>query len=434
MKKSAVFLILSFILLGFFACHLAIPTAIEIIGSPSPRFAETVDIGKMFTDLLRDAMNKDERLTIIPCTEPEIITYLIHTKLLDNQEFNELESEEHFYESFPHSQDDKLYDHILDGSSLGKDKVLFSLDSSEEAPENRLIVPFSELGSLLPGFQFYHGEDKDGNKDDPEGVYKTRLYISGSKIVEKSKIIITIGKFEFNEEEDKEEYKKIDDFTIEKDDIITGESDIYKWEAEGYSDKDFCPLKGADVDIPITKEDIVISFKILIPKNEYLNKDDFEECKINVELVVWLPFKFIAVEDDAALSFPEGSFFSSEDDLFGREKPDSESLMLDIIESLSVDVRFYNNPFKGAELIISNKKDIEAEEKGINIPSNSITDDSLSFTLTEENMKEINNPDNWPFVPDIKIGFAPGDKLTFPKVFNAIEFAFKTKVRYRIDL
>ncbi len=57
----------------------------------------------------------------------------------------------------------------------------------------------------------------------------------------------------------------------------------------------------------------------------------------------------------------------------------------------------------------------------------------LSFTLTEDNMKEINNPDNWPFVPDIKIGFTKGEILTFPREFNAIEFAFKAKVRYRKD-
>jgi len=48
-------------------------------------------------------------------------------------------------------------------------------------------------------------------------------------------------------------------------------------------------------------------------------------------------------------------------------------------------------------------------------------------------MKEINDPENWPFIPDIKIGFEKGNTFYFPSEFNAIEFAFKAKVRYRKD-
>jgi len=424
MKKSAVFLILSFILLGFFACQ--IPKAIEIIGTPSARFAETVDVGSMFVDLLKNAINKDERLTIIPCTSPklEIITYLIHTKLLDNKEFDDLENEEQFYESFPHSQDDQLYDHI-GGVPLDRDKTLFKLDSSEEEdPEKRLNIPLSELGLVLPGFKFYDGKDKDGNPvpDAQDGVYKTRLYLSGSQIVDKSKIIIEFGRFD---EENK--YLTIDTSIIEKDDIVIGKSAIDEWESnpEGYSDDDFCPNIGAEIDIPITKEDIVVSFTLLIPQGETLEEGDFKGCNINVELVIWLPFKFEAISDDAALSFPDDSFFSSEDDVFGREDPDSDSLIAGIIESLSVDVKFQNNPFKGADLIISSK--------GVDIHNPIGNNDTLSFTITDDNMKKINDPENWPFIPNIKIGFAPGEKLAFPKEFNAIEFAFKAKVRYRKD-
>jgi len=425
MKKSAVFLLLFFILLGFFACQ--IPKAVEIIGTPSAKFAETVDIGKIFADLLRDAINKDERLTIIPCPETEIITYLIHAELL-NKEFDDLDDDKSgFYEIFPHSEEDQLADDIDTDIPLADDKILFSFDSEKEDPENRLIVPLSELGLLLPGFEFYDGKDAEGNDvTDQEGVYKTKLYFSGSQIVEKSKIIIKIGKFEFNEEEDKEEYKEIrDDIIIEKDKIDNEKSDIDNWKISEY-DENSCPDSGVEIEIPITGEDIAISFKILIPKGELLEQADFKDCNINVEIVVWLPFKFIAKDEEgAALHFPDGSFFSSEDDLFGREEPDSDSLIFDIFESISVDVKFHDNPFMGADLIISSK--------GIDI-HNLIENDWLSFTITQDNMDAINEPENWPFIPDIKIGFVKGEKLTFPRVFNAVEFAFKAKVRYRIDL
>jgi hypothetical protein len=430
MRKNAAFLFLSLFLLVFFACDLAIPKAIEIVGTPSTKFAEIVDVGKMFTDLLEDAINKDDRLTIIPCTETDINTYLIHADLLD-KEFDDLNDEANFYDIFPHSEDDQLYDDILNNSKLDSDKTLYKFDSEKEDPENRLIVPLSELGLLLPGFEFYNGKDEDGSPaDDQEGVYKSKLYISGSEIVKKTKIIMTIGKFD-----DEENYEEIDSFTIENDKILKkiGKSDINEWETEGY-DETYCPEGGIEVDIPITKENIAISFTILIPKGQILEKKDFEAGKIKVEIVVWLPFKFVAVEDDAALHFPDDSFFSSEDDLFGREEPDSESLIASIIEWLFVDVRFKNNPFDGAKLIIGNKKDKDIDgEKGVNIPTTTIKGDTLSFKIEEENMKEINDPENWPFIPDIKIGFAEGEKLTFPKIFNAIEFAFKARVRYRKD-
>jgi hypothetical protein len=430
MRKNASFLFLSLFLLGFFACDLAIPKAIEIIGTPSTKFAETVDVGKMFTDLLEDAINEKEGLTMIPCPETEIITSLIHAELL-NKEFDDLEDGANFYDIFPHSQDDNLADDIDNAYPLDSDKTLYKFDSEKEDPENCLIVPLSELGLLLPGFEFYNGKDKDGNpEDDQDGVYKSKLYISGSEIIKKTKIVMTIGKFN-----DEGKYDEIDSFSIENNIIINkiGKSDINKWEEKGY-DKDSCPDGGIEIDIPITGENIAISFTILIPKGQKLKKDDFKACKINIEVVVWLPFKFIAVKDDAALHFPDDSFFSSEDDLFGREEPDSESLIASIIEWLSVDVRFKNNPFDGAKLIIGNRKDKDTDgEKGVNIPTTTIKGDTLSFKLNEDNMKEINDPENWPFIPDIKIGFAEEEKLIFPKIFNAIEFAFKARVRYRKD-
>ena len=393
MRKNAALLFLSLFLPVFFACQ--IPKAIEIIGTPSARFAETVDIGKMFTDLLKDAINKDDKLTIIPCPKTEIITYLIHAELF-NEEFDAVEHEDELgYLNFPGME-------LLPGDigvTLTSDKVL--IDGSND----RMTLPLSEVGSLLEGFEFTE--------------YVSKLYFSGSPLIKKSKVKIIIE--EIDVIDGTETYTLIK--SIEEGNITNKGSDIKTWEEDKEYKETACPSDGIEIDIPIIGKDIAVSFKVYIPAGEILYLDDFEAGNINIEVVVWLPFKFTAIDDDAALSFPDGSFFKSDEDLFGREEPDSESMIFDIIESISVDVKFHNNPFDGADLIIYSK--------GVAI-LNPI-EDTLSFTISEKDMKEINKPENWPFTPNIKIGFAEGETLSFPREFNAFEFAFKAKVHYRKD-
>jgi len=434
MKKSAVFLILSFVLLGFFACQYSIPTAIEVIGNPSAKFAETVDVGKKFEELLKFAIDKDERLTMIPCTnsKTEIITNLIHVELI-NKEYPKLEDPADFPATFPDA-DESLADLFDTDTPLENHENLILLDS-EKDKKNRLLIQLSELGSLLPEFEFYNGKDAEGNVlTDQEGVYKARLYFSGTEIIRKTKIRIKTIEVEVTiDEDDKEVYHFLPgtDHTEDKQ-FKDGNSNIEKWKEDGYYDGETCPSDGIEIDIPLTRNDIAISFEVYIPEGETLSLSDFEESYINVELVIWLPLKFIAINDEAALSFPDDYFFSSKDDLFGREEPDSESLVFDIVESLSVDINFHNHPFMGRDLIISNKdiskKDIDIVRKIIE------SNDALSFTIPEDKMKIINKPENWPFAPNIKIGgFATGEKLFFPKDFHAFEFAFKAKVHYRKD-
>jgi len=408
MKKSAVFLVLSLFLQLFFACQ--IPTAIEIIGTPSVRFAETVDVGKMFTDLLRNAINKDDRLTIIPCEKTEVITYLVHTNLV-NEEFDKAETREDFddlREKFPGMTLD--YDHVILNTPVEK-----MLIDNTKNKDDYVKLPLSDLGSVLNKFKFYDGE---------EG-YKTILYFSGSQLVERSRIRINIYDIIVGEdgEENYDPQKTID--TMYEEPVESKCSDIENWKANGY-DKTDCPSDGLKIAVPLTGKDIAISFQVYIPSGMPISLADFEAGTINVEVVVWLPFMFEAGEE-AELSFPEDAFFSSDEDedLFGRDEPDSGSLFTDIVESLSVGVKFQHSPFNGADLIISSK--------GIDI-HNGIANDTLSFTITEENMKAINNPANYPFKPNIKIGFQKGKILSFKRLFYAVEFSFQAKIRYRIDL
>jgi len=426
MKKSAVFLILSFVLLGFFACQLAIPKAIEIIGTPSARFAEEVAVGKMFVDLLKDAISEKDDLTMIPCTNEkiDIVTYLIHATLLD--QLFDMEDPDN-PKLPPDLGGDFNESHI--GVMLHEDKTL--IDGTN--PKDYMVIPFSELGSFLPGFKFYHGGsvNKKG-EEDKDGIYETKLYFSGSKILDDAKLEIEI--FEINVDDDGNITYEEPALFSEKDvPVSDDESDFKKWkvgeETDGYEykyDGESCPSGGFPIDVEMNGKDLAVSYRVYFSAGTTVPLDHFQDGNIKVEVVVWLPFKFIAIDENAALSFPPGSFFSSEDDLFGREEPDSDSLIADIIESISVDVKFHNNPFMGADLIISSNGGIEIH--------NLIENEWLSFTITDDNMKVINDPDNWPFIPEIQIRYAEGQTLAFPNVFNAIEFAFKAKVRYRIDL
>jgi hypothetical protein len=380
MRKGAVYLILSLLALGFFACQFAIPTAIEITGTPSIRFAETINIGKMFTDLFDKALSSNDKMSVFPCKNTDNLTYLIHMDLC-NKDFDA-------FGDFPDLSGGDI------GVTLPSDKTL--IDSSKEP----LILPLSEIGSFLDGFKFSEN--------------KIILYISGSSLIGKAKVDINVKEIVGGANID---------IVNQKDVTIKNEgSKIKDWKKNGYIEKT-PPSDGVDIPCPIKGNDVAVSFKIYIPKGETLTTSDFQAGNIKVEAVVWLPFVFEA-EGDAEIKFPDDSFFSTGDDLFGRAEPGAENIMLDIIESLSVDVKFQKNPFSSGNLII--------DSKNITI-KNPISGNTLSFKVTEKNMKDINNPANYPFTPNFKISFKSGDKISFPRIFNVTEFAFQAKIRYRID-
>jgi len=400
MRKSVFLLVSSFVFLGFFSCDFAIPEAIEIIGTPSIRFAETVDVGKMFTDLLDKAIASNDKMSVFPCKQTTTLTYLIHAELF-NQEYNEVTTPEEFQDmkdKFPGMDLD--YSHI--SYPLPADQILI-----KSTDEHRQILPLSGIGSLLDGFEFLGGE--------------TKLYLSGSPLIVNAKVNITLEEFEV--------VNGVDTYTPipnkpENTNISlgSGESDIERWKREGYNETT-CPA-GKSINIPLNGKDIALSFEVYIPKGKTINFDDFKAGSIKAEVVVWLPFSFKATDPaGAALKFPEDAFFSSEDDLFGREKADDDSMIMDIIQSLSVNIKFQNNPFNGGNLII--------ESKGVVI-ENPISN-TLSFNVTEENMKKINNPANWPFTPQPKMHFAKDAEISFPRIFNITELGIQAKIRYRID-
>jgi len=409
MKKRTIFIILSLMVLIFFACDLKIPSKIEIKGSPSVQFAETVDIGKIFSDLLNDAINEDkaEGMDIVPCTNTELeyITFVIHMDLFDRP--LTIEEDAPGISEYPGFDLGDYYVKLADGETikLNEDKAL--INSGEP-----MVLPLSSIGSYLTDFNF---------KD-----LKTKLYFSGSETIEK--LEIKIAKVEV----DKDNTDQITEPEIyETISFPTNQSSGFNRWKNGYNEKAL-PSGGSEFDFPMNGKDVAIFFKVIVPNGTELERKDFEDGTIKVEIVVWLPFVFKSINDNAEISFPEDALFSSKDDLFGRKSADAENTMTDIVESLSLEIVINKDIFKGADLIVWSKKNDGGE--GIVI-TNKITDHSLPFIIKEADMKKINNPVNWPFAPNFKLRFPlAGDTISFPKEFNATNIIFTAKIKYKMDL
>jgi hypothetical protein len=411
MKRRTIFIVLSLLVLIFFACDLKIPSKIVIKGTPSIEFAETVDIGKIFSDLLNDAINEDkaEGMDIVPCTNTELeyITFVIHMDLFDRP--LTIEEDAPDISEYPGFDLGDYYDKLADGETitLTEDKDL--INSGEP-----MILPLSSIGSYLTDFNF---------KD-----LKTKLYFSGSETIEK--LEIKLAKVEVDKdntdpltEPDPEFYETITS-------PINQSSGFNGWK-NSYNEKTL-PNGGSEFALPMNGKDIAIFFKVIVPKGTELERKDFEDGTIKVEIVVWLPFVFESINNNAEIAFPEDSLFSSKDDLFGRKSADADNTMTDIVESLSLEIEINKDVFKGADLIVWSKKTDGSE--GIVI-TNKITENSLPFIIEEADMKKINDPVNWPFTPNFKLRFPlAGDTISFPKEFNTTNIIFTANIKYKMDL
>jgi hypothetical protein len=84
------------------------------------------------------------------------------------------------------------------------------------------------------------------------------------------------------------------------------------------------------------------------------------------------------------------------------------------------------NPFQGNTLIVNSTGGLEI----INV----LNGNSLDFPISEENMKKINTPEYFPFVPKFKIRFNKDGILSIPRVFSASYIRFDASISYIYDL
>ena len=399
MKKRFVFLALLPLGLIFFACEFNIPKAVEFRGNPTVKFRQTVPVGEKFTSILADAIKDNDDMkdmTIFLCEKTEIYTDLIHMNLFD-EEFD-LDDDNPEPPDFSGSELGDIFEDLKKDKIVTLDKDMILIQTKEP-----IEVPLKSIGNLLEGFEF-HG-------------HQIILYFDGTDIINNAKMNIY-----FNTVEDGEpvtiEYKDQD--------IPKGKSDFDDiWSKnDTYTDTN-PPEGGLHVGLRLNGEDVTVSYEVYIPAGEEVKLADFKNCWIKGEVVIWLPFEFEAMEDEATISFPDDALFSSQDDLFGREKPGEDNIMTEIIQSMNVEIKFDINPFKESTLI--------AYSKNIEIKNELKNDDSFPFIVSKEDMDKVNDPENFPFTPNFKMKYLKGRILTLPSSFNVTEFIFNAKIKKRVD-
>jgi len=356
------FLVILFIPL-LFACE--IPTAVELRGTPELRFSTNMNIGDKLAEQLQEDLSShvNEEYKLASCANTSIFTYIVQKDL--------------FEENIP-------IDEINYGSPDFDLPVLW-VDSK---------IQLDGFADLLNGFAFHN--------------YKSYLFISGADVVKKFSLGISV------------------DGGVEKRIDITENkpSGHEKWGNEYIGTT--VPTGGYLISLPsiFSENELIIKFNVYVKKGVTFTPSDFDDgTDIKVELVFWLPMDFIAIQDGAEIAFPM-DFLSEEGDLFGREdpkeNPEAKSVVADIIESLSMAIKFNTNPLLGKTLVIQNGN-IEIKDE--------IKTNSLNIVFNKENMALINEPDNYPFAPTIKIVFDRGDTLKISKLFCITELTITAKIR-----
>ena len=369
MKKFHIFPVF-YIFSVLFACK--IPTAIEVKGTPELRFSAKMDIGSMFAQEMEESFQSSD-FTLLQCVNTNNFTYLAYRELYNEQlDINNLPGE---------------FNQSILGTPLPGPKDLIN-------PDEPKSIPFSGLDYLLEGFSFSKA--------------KSFIFISGKEVlVTKFWLGVTVS--------GKAEQKfKIDASTSSN--CNTGSNEYFR---------PVYPQGGHQIEMPLDGSDVIFKFRVYA-EDETFYSSDFNDAEIRVELVVWLPLEFEAGSNGAEVTFPAAFFGDEGKDFFGRESPDDESVVMDVVESLSLVIKLNTNPFLGKDLIVSGGNNIEIKEQ--------IRTNSLNMIFDEENMALINDPANVPFAPVFKVVYNSGDTLKFPRVFNAIEIIFSARIKFMIDL
>jgi len=363
-KRLLVFFIFPLLI----ACQ--IPTAVELRGNPELHFSTQMNMGSMFAEQLEDGFDSSDDSSLIPCVNTSNYTYIIHNDL-----FN---------------------DHIDLGNPPegGSDFKNLVFDTPLAGPKNLInpaepkSIPLPELNDFLDGFIFHNT--------------KAYLFISGTDVITKFCLGISVN-----------------GGAEEKIEITASKSSGSETWSNGYFSIS-APPGGHPISLDLNRSDVSIKYRVYAEKNKTFHQTDFDEkTAIKLELVIWLPMEFSANRDGAEIMFP--SFFFGEDDLFGRDSPDGESVAAEIIQSLSIIIKLNTNPFLGKDLVISNREKIVKREE--------IKTNSLNIVFDEKDMVFINAPVNFPFTPTFKVAFDRGEILKIPKLFNATELIISARIK-----
>jgi hypothetical protein len=372
------------LILAIFAC--TFPSNIEIMGTPELSFNANKSLTDMFKDMigLPEISDNEIEPEILPCKNVKYQTYIVRIEL--------------FNDEFDIEHDD------ISGKINGQSYTTVSGDIKKMNNDVKI------LDDAVPSISFGGGLNNYFEGFEFSGVNST-IFISGSDVINCLRLEI-----DFNGEETS---------TVNP----TNKSSGYEsWEGE-YS-RETMPEGCVTFDISplITSgETLDINIKAFLEKNKEFDLAWLDRT-VTVELIIWYPLVFTAVTDDAKINFPDNFFGDGESDLFGRTEPaeDDKTSPTEIIQSAELTIKLNHNLFEGAKLNIKSKDVI--------ISTDELQGQYLGFKIDEENMKKINEPDNFPFNPKFSFNFKKGGKVNVPWELNTEEFSLKARIHHTISL
>ncbi|MCL2759644.1 MAG: hypothetical protein FWD22_05480, partial [Treponema sp.] len=369
-------------------CKFDIPTAIEIKGTPSFSFTGNFDTGdflrEMLDDLL-DAGDSEEYIRLYDCINtPSVFTMMAAITLYD---------EEFYFESDNLAAIQLLFETGMFDDGIPLDNPVFDVTNFPFFADT-VEMPDLDLSEFLGDFIF------DG--------YEAHIYISGHDIL----TLLDINIHEQN-------FSRNNPSNLESSPLVDGNKYL------GTS----MPAGGAPITILIDNDLEEINVDIGLSLTGAITQEMLAPGNVKIELVVWLPFRFVAPTGGEWDLFDFSSDEGEDDDLLGRSYAGDSSAIGDIVESLYLEVKLSGFPLDNSTLQITNGT--FGTPDYINIPV-AIGSNSLVFNFSAADMAKINN--SYPFAPEIKVVMNPGAELYIPRNLMMTELAFKAKIKYRIEL
>jgi len=392
-KKSSILitaLALIPLILAVFAC--SFPSNIEIKGTPELSF----NANKSLTDMFKDMIGKPESdigvdTEILPCINVEYQTYIIHAELY-NGEFDVTGS----------NLSAQSYTSVSGGKIKMNDDV--------EILHNKIkSISFGEgLNQYFENFEFSEVNSTIFISIDSDVINSIMFEIEGLPAPDGDDPDFHNGTYKVYPSNTSSGYES--------------------WDGEysGTTMPEGCKTFNISSYV-MSGEKLDINFRAILKKDEVIDPD-WLDLPITVEFIIWYPLVFEAIDDDAKINFPDDFFGDGESDLFGRTEPSQDGKMspTEIIQSMELTIKLNHDLFEGAKLNI--------KSKDITISTDELQGQYLGFIIDEENMKKINDPDNFPFNPKFSFNFKKGGMFIVPWELSTEEFSLKAKINHTVSL
>jgi hypothetical protein len=375
MKKNYTVILVAALALTIFACTM--PSEVRIKGSPDLRFSTNMSFDEIFSDMIADGFSSEsDDLVVVDCLNTAYMTFIVYLPLFE----------------------DELYNNFIDlGYISGYDLPV---------PVRQLLNSDVAQSISLGGLSDYLDDFKYKN-------ILSKLYISGSDIINHLSIEMTLGNGSV---------ESLDSFNPQ------GNSGFNQNTWAQFTNISHLPDGGREINLTNiinNQEDLTFDYEIFVEPGTISQALIASDIKIKAELVIWVPLEFEASDNGATLILPVDFMGEEGKDLFGRDSAGKDDTLTDMLESLNLVIELNKNPFEGAMLVVKSGA-IEIE--------NELLGSSFDFRINEQNMQEINNPVNFPFVPGFELKFSPGGELKIPRHFRATYIYFNAVIDHTVKL